>query len=241
LNVQTEQPRVYRYFDLVMAAFVTVLIVSNIASSAKIVDWGVSLFSLPLAFDAGTILFPISYIFGDVLTEVYGFRKSRRVIWTGFACLALTAVVLWLVRIMPGEATWMESTGQAAFNNVLGGISTGGIVLASLAAYLMGAFTNSVILARLKVATKGRWLWMRTIGSTLVGEGVDSIIFVAVACLVGVFPWSLFMTLVVTNYIFKSLIEVLMTPVTYWVVGKLKRAENEDYFDTKTRFSLIGK
>lgn len=241
MNVQTEQPRVYRYFDLVMAAFVTVLIVSNIASSAKIVDWGVSLFSLPLAFDAGTILFPISYIFGDVLTEVYGFRKSRRVIWTGFACLALTAVVLWLVRIMPGEATWMESTGQAAFNNVLGGISTGGIVLASLAAYLMGAFTNSVILARLKVATKGRWLWMRTIGSTLVGEGVDSIIFVAVACLVGVFPWSLFMTLVVTNYIFKSLIEVLMTPVTYWVVGKLKRAENEDYFDTKTRFSLIGK
>lgn len=241
MNVQTEQPRVYRYFDLVMAAFVTVLIVSNIASSAKIVDWGVSLFNLPLAFDAGTILFPISYIFGDVLTEVYGFRKSRRVIWTGFACLALAAVVLWLVRIMPGESTWMESTGQAAFNNVLGGISTGGIVLASLAAYLMGAFTNSVILARLKVATKGRWLWMRTIGSTLVGEGVDSIIFVTVACLMGVFPWSLFLILVVTNYIFKSLIEVLMTPVTYWVVGKLKRAENEDYFDTKTRFSLIGK
>ncbi len=241
MNEQTEQPRVYRYFDLVMAVFVTVLIVSNIASSAKIVDWGVSLFSLPLAFDAGTILFPISYIFGDVLTEVYGFRKSRRVIWTGFACLALTAFVLWLVRIMPGEVTWMESTGQAAFNNVLGGISSGGIVLASLAAYLMGAFTNSVILARLKVATKGRWLWIRTIGSTLVGEGVDSIIFVAVACLMGVFPWSLFLILVVTNYIFKSLIEVLMTPVTYWVVGKLKRAENEDYFDTKTRFSLIGK
>ena len=241
MNEQTEQPRVYRYFDLVMALFVTVLIISNIASSAKIVDWGTSLFGLPLAFDAGTILFPISYIFGDVLTEVYGFRKSRRVIWTGFACLTLTALVLWLVRIMPGEATWMQSTGQAAFNSVLGGISTGGIVLASLAAYLMGAFTNSVILARLKVATKGRWLWMRTIGSTLVGEGVDSIIFVAVACLVGVFPWSLFLTLVVTNYIFKSLIEVLMTPVTYWVVGKLKRAENEDYFDTKTRFSLIGK
>ena len=241
MNEQTEQPRVYRYFDLVMALFVTVLIISNIASSAKIVDWGTSLFGLPLAFDAGTILFPISYIFGDVLTEVYGFRKSRRVIWTGFACLTLTALVLWLVRIMPGEATWMQSTGQAAFNSVLGGISTGGIVLASLAAYLMGAFTNSVILARLKVATKGRWLWMRTIGSTLVGEGVDSMIFVAVASLVGVFPWSLFLTLVVTNYIFKSFIEVLMTPFTYWVVGKLKRAENEDYFDTKTRFSLIGK
>lgn len=237
----TEQTRIYRYFDLVMAVFVTVLIVSNIASSAKIVDWGASLFGLPLAFDAGTILFPISYIFGDVLTEVYGFRKSRRVIWTGFACLALTAVVLWLVRIMPGEATWMQSTGQTAFNNVLGGISTGGIVLASLVAYLAGEFTNSVILAKMKVATKGRWLWMRTIGSTLVGEGVDSIIFIGVACLVGVFPWSLFFTLVVANYIFKSLIEVFMTPVTYWVVGKLKRAENEDYFDTETRFSLVGK
>lgn len=224
-----------------MALFVTVLIVSNIASSAKIVDWGVSLFGLPLAFDAGTILFPISYIFGDVLTEVYGFRKSRRVIWTGFACLSLTAVVLWLVRIMPGEATWMEFTGQTAFNNVLGGISTGGIVLASLVAYLAGEFTNSVILAKMKVATKGRWLWMRTIGSTLVGEGVDSIIFIGVACLVGVFPWSLFFTLIVANYIFKCLIEALMTPVTYWVVGKLKRAENEDYYDTKTRFSLIGK
>lgn len=241
MNEQTEHPRVYRYFDLVMAFFVTVLIVSNIASSAKIVDWGVSLFGLPLAFDAGTILFPISYIFGDVLTEVYGFRKSRRVIWTGFGCLALTAVVLWLVRIMPGEVTWMESTGQTAFNNVLGGISTGGIVLASLVAYLAGEFTNSVILAKLKVATKGRWLWLRTISSTLVGEGVDSIIFIGVACLVGVFPWSLFFTLVVANYIFKSLIEVLMTPVTYWVVGKLKHAENEDFFDTKTRFSLIGK
>jgi len=241
LSEENIQPRIYRYFDLVMAAFVTVLIVSNIASSAKIVDWGVSLFKLPLAFDAGTILFPISYIFGDVLTEVYGFRKSRRVIWTGFACLALTAAVLWLVRIMPGEATWMETTGQTAFNNVLGGISTGGIVLASLVAYLAGEFTNSVILAKMKVATKGRWLWMRTIGSTLVGEGVDSVIFISVACLVGVFPWSLFFTLVVANYIFKCLIEMLMTPVTYWVVAKLKRAENEDYYDTKTRFSLIGK
>jgi queuosine precursor transporter len=241
LSVENIKPRVYRYFDLVMTAFVTVLIVSNIASSAKIVDWGVSLFKLPLAFDAGTILFPISYIFGDVLTEVYGFRKSRRVIWTGFACLALTAVVLWLVRIMPGEATWMETTGQTAFNNVLGGISTGGIVLASLVAYLAGEFTNSVILAKMKVATKGRWLWMRTISSTLVGEGVDSFIFIGVACLVGVFPWSLFFTLTVANYIFKCLIEALMTPVTYWVVGKLKRAENEDYYDTKTKFSLIGK
>jgi uncharacterized integral membrane protein (TIGR00697 family) len=241
LNNELGKPRIYKYFDLVMAAFVTVLIVSNIASSAKIVDWGVSLFGLPLSFDAGTILFPISYIFADVLTEVYGFKRSRRVIWTGFACLVLTAVVLMLVRIMPGEATWMEQTGQTAYNNVLNGVSTGGLVLASLVAYLAGEFTNSVILARLKVATKGRWLWLRTISSTLVGEGVDSVIFIAVACLVGAFPWSLFFSLIVANYIFKCLIETLMTPVTYWVVAKLKHAEQEDYYDNKTRFNFFTK
>lgn len=234
-----ENLRIYRYFDLVMALFVTVLIVSNIASSAKIVDWGVSVFGLRLAFDAGTILFPISYIFGDVLTEVYGFKRSRRVIWTGFACLALSSLVFMLIRIMPGEATWQSQTGQAAFNNVLGGMSTGGIVLASLLAYLAGEFTNSVILARLKVITNGRWLWVRTIGSTLVGEGVDSVIFIAVSCLTGVFPWSLFWTLVVTNYIFKCSIEAIMTPATYWVVGKLKKAENEDYYDRDTKFNIL--
>jgi uncharacterized integral membrane protein (TIGR00697 family) len=222
-----------------MALFVTVLIVSNVASSAKIIDWGVAIFGLPLAFDGGTILFPISYIFGDVLTEVYGFKRSRRVIWTGFSCLAFSAVVLWLVRIMPGEAVWQATTGQAAFNNVLGGMSTGGIVLASLSAYLVGEFTNSVILAKMKVATKGKWLWSRTIGSTLVGEAVDSLIFISVASLFGVFPWEIFWTLVVTNYIFKVSIEVLMTPATYWIVGKLKKVENEDYYDIKTRFNIL--
>jgi len=229
----------FKYFDLVMALFVTVLLVSNIASSAKIVDWGFSIFGLRLAFDGGTILFPVSYIFGDVLTEVYGFKRSRRVIWTGFACLALSALVLWLVRIMPGEATWQSMTGQAAYNNVLGGMSTGGIVLASLSAYLAGEFTNSVILARMKVLTHGKWLWTRTIGSTLVGEGVDSLIFIAVACLFSVFPWSLFWTLVVANYIFKVSIEVLMTPATYWTVAKLKHSENEDFYDTHTRFNIL--
>ncbi len=239
LNISDEQHRIFKYFDLIMALFVTVLIVSNIASSAKIIDWGVSIFGLPLAFDGGTILFPISYIFGDVLTEVYGFKRSRRVIWTGFSCLAFSAIILWLVRIMPGEATWQAATGQLAYNNVLGGMSTGGIVLASLSAYLVGEFTNSVILAKMKVMTNGKWLWTRTIGSTLVGEGVDSLIFIAVASLFGVFPWSLFWTLVVTNYIFKVSIEVLMTPVTYWMVGKLKHAENEDYYDVKTRFNIL--
>lgn len=235
--MQTETNRTYHFFDWVMALFVTVLIISNIASSAKIIDWGVSIFGLPLAFDGGTILFPISYIFGDVLTEVYGFRRARRVIWTGFAMLALTAFVLWLVRIMPGEATWQEYAGQTAYEAILGGISSGGIVLASLAAYLAGSFSNSIVLARMKVLTRGRFLWMRTIGSTLVGQGVDTLIFIFVATLAGVFPWELFATLTLTNYIFKVGIETIMTPITYQIVNALKRAENEDYFDTHTRFT----
>jgi len=238
--MNTASSRAYRYLDLLMALFITVLIVSNIASAAKIVDWGVSIGALPLAFDAGTILFPISYIFGDVLTEVYGFRRSRRVIWTGFGCLALTAIVLWLVRLMPGEATWQQQTGQAAYDAILGGLTSGGIVLASLVAYLAGEFMNSVVLAKMKVATRGKWLWLRTISSTLVGEGVDSFVFVGIACLTGVFPWSLFWVLSVTNYIFKTVIEVVMTPITYLVVNRLKRAESEDYFDTHTKFKIIG-
>jgi queuosine precursor transporter len=235
-NVNADN-RMYHFFDLVMALFVTVLIVSNIASSAKIVDWGISLFGLPLAFDGGTLLFPISYIFGDVLTEVYGYKRSRRVIWTGFFCLAFSAFVLWTVRVMPGEATWQTSVGQVAFDKVLGGISTGGIVLASLAAYFAGEFSNSVVLAKMKVLTRGKWLWSRTIGSTLVGEAVDSLIFILVATIFGVFPWELFLTLVVTNYIFKVSIEVVMTPVTYAIVGFLKKKENEDYYDRNTNFN----
>ncbi|HSK88443.1 MAG TPA: queuosine precursor transporter [Anaerolineales bacterium] len=227
----------YRFFDLIMAVFVTVLVVSNIASSAKIVDWGFSLFGLPMAFDAGTILFPISYIFGDVLTEVYGYKRSRRVIWAGFACLALSALVFWLVRVMPGEATWQGYAGDDAYNAILGGMSTGGIVLASLAGYLTGEFTNSFILAKMKVLTNGRWLWARTIGSTIFGQLVDTVMFVVVASAFGVFPWSLFLTLTVTNYLFKCGVEALMTPVTYLVVGALKRVENEDYYDRETNFN----
>lgn len=226
-----------RFIDLVTAAFVTVLIVSNVASSAKIVDWGFSLFGVRLAFDAGTLLFPVSYVFGDVLTEVYGYRRSRRVIWTGFACLAVAALVLWIVRILPGEGGWQASVGQAAYVGVLGGMSSGGIVLASLVAYLAGEFSNSVVLARLKVATGGRWLWIRTIGSTLVGEGLDTVIFVAVASLARVFPWSAFASLVVTNYLFKVGVEAVMTPVTYRVTRALKRVEGVDWYDTDTDFN----
>jgi queuosine precursor transporter len=229
--------RQYRFFDLIMAVFVTVLVVSNIASSAKLVDWGFSLFGVPMAFDAGTILFPISYIFGDILTEVYGYKQSRRVIWAGFACLALSAFIFWIVRIMPGEATWQGYAGDEAYNAILGGMSAGGIVLASLAGYWTGEFTNSIILAKMKILTAGRWLWMRTIGSTLFGELVDTVMFVVVASAFGVFPWSLFLTLTVTNYLFKCGVEALMTPVTYLVVRALKRAENEDYYDRGTDFN----
>lgn len=229
--------RAYRYFDLVMAIFVTVLIVSNIASSAKIVDWGFSLFGVPMAFDAGTLLFPVSYIFGDVLTEVYGFRRSRRVIWTGFACLALTAVVLGAVRILPGESQWQGYAGQDSYDAILGGISSGGIVVASLLAYGAGEFTNAYALAKMKIKTKGRFLWMRTIGSTLVGEGVDTLVFMLVASLAGVFPWEIFVSLTLTNYLFKVFIEVLMTPATYWVIRFLKQSEREDFYDTHTNFN----
>jgi queuosine precursor transporter len=227
----------YRYFDLVMVLFVTVLIVSNIASSAKIVDLGFSLFGVQMAFDAGTLLFPISYIFGDILTEVYGYRRSRRVIWTGFACLAFTGLFLWIVRILPGEATWESYAGQDAYVKILGGISSGGIVLASLLAFWAGEFSNSYILARLKVVTAGRWLWTRTIGSTIVGEAVDTLVFALVATLLGVFPWEIFVSLVLTNYLFKVTVEGLMTPATYGVVNRLKQVEQEDYYDTNTNFN----
>jgi hypothetical protein len=226
----------YKYYDVVMAFFITVLLVSNVASSAKIVDLKLSLFGFGLAFDAGTLLFPLSYIFGDILTEVYGFKRSRRVIWMGFFALALSAAVFWLVSVLPGEATWQEYAGDAAYLAILGGMSSGGIVLGSLAGYWTGEFSNAVVLAKMKVWTEGRHLWARTIGSTLVGQMVDTTAFVLVATLLGVFPWELFATLVVTNYILKVGIEALMTPVTYWVVNFLKKTENEDVFDRETKF-----
>lgn len=231
--------RSHRYFDFIMAGFVTVLLTSNIASSAKIIDWGVSLpvIGLALAFDAGTLLFPISYIFGDVLTEVYGYAASRRVIWTGFAMAGLMGFTLWLVARMPGEATWQQTTGQAAYDAVLGGVSQGGILIASIVAYFCGEFSNSFVLAKMKLWTAGRYLWTRTIGSTLVGEGVDSSVFVGLACAFGVFPWSVALSIIVANYIFKVGIEVLFTPLTYRVVNWLKRAEQSDYFDRHTNFN----
>jgi uncharacterized integral membrane protein (TIGR00697 family) len=229
--------RQYRYFDLIMALFVAVLLISNIASSAKIVDWGVSVAGLPLAFDAGTLLFPVSYIFGDILTEVYGYAATRRVIWTGFAMSALMSLTLWVVARLPGEANWETTAGQAAYDAILGGVSYGGIIAASLAAYFAGEFSNSFVLAKLKVATSGRFLWVRTISSTLVGEGIDSTVFVLIASAFGVFPWAAAASLIVANYIFKVSIEVIFTPITYRVVGFLKRAEGVDYYDRNTNFN----
>ena len=155
----------YRYFDIILGIFVAVLITSNIASSAKIVDWGFGIFGIRMAFDAGTLLFPVSYIFGDILTEVYGYKRSRRVIWTGFFALALAAFIFWLVGRLPGEATWQGYAGDNAYQAILGGMSSGGIVFASLAAYWLGEFSNSFVLAKMKILTNGRWLWSRTIGA----------------------------------------------------------------------------
>jgi uncharacterized integral membrane protein (TIGR00697 family) len=227
----------YRFFDIILGIFIAALLISNIASSAKIVDLGFSIFNIPMAFDAGTILFPVGYVFGDILTEVYGYQRSRRVIWTGFFSLALAALVFWIISHLPGEVTWQGYAGDSAYQAILGGMSSGGIVLASLAGFWLGEFSNSFILAKMKVLTNGRWLWSRTIGSTLVGEMMDTVMFVVVASAFGVFPWSLFLTLTIANYLFKVAVEVLMTPVTYWVVTALKRAENEDYYDRDTNFN----
>ena len=237
----------FRHFDLIMAFFVAVLITSNIASSAKIVDLGITLFGfwgippLHLAFDGGTILFPISYIFGDIITEVYGYRASRRVIWTGFIALSLTSLLFLVLRFLPGDAVWESYAGTAAFDAILGGMSTGGIAVASLAGYWIGEFSNSIILSRLKVLMKGRALFVRTIGSSLVGELLDSLAFVFVASLTGVFGWELFVTLVVTNYLFKLSVEVILFPLTLLVVRKLKKAEGIDTYDVGIRFNPFAR
>jgi hypothetical protein len=207
-----------------MVSFVAVLLISNVASS-KIVELG------PFTFDGGTLLFPISYIFGDILTEVYGYRRSRRVIWAGFGSAALMAGVLALVGALPPAEGWPY---QEAYEAILG--ITPRIVLGSLIAYFAGEFSNSYTLARMKVLTQGRWLWTRTIGSTLVGEGVDTVLFVTIA-FAGTLPWSLFWSIVISNYVFKVGLEVVMTPVTYRVTNHLKQTENEDVYDVDTDFN----
>jgi uncharacterized integral membrane protein (TIGR00697 family) len=225
----------YKFYDVVMALFVTVLLLSNLLSSAKIIDLNTSFLGVPLAFDAGTLVFPIAYIFGDILTEVYGYRRSRRVIWMGFLATALMGGFVGLAGALPAEAYWQDTVGQSAYDAVLGGIS--GLVIASLAAYWLGEFSNSFVLAKLKVATGGRYLPLRTIGSTLVGQALDTLAFFWIAAALGVFPWEILASLMLTNYLLKVGIEVVLTPVTVVVVGYLKQAEGEDYYDRDTDFN----
>ncbi len=237
-NTEQKSPSNYfKYLDILMVSFVLVLVLSNIASSAKIIDWGIRLGPLPLSFDAGTLLFPISYILGDVITEVYGFKRSRRIIWIGFGALIFSAGVFWLVQTLPGEEIWQANVGQEAYDRILGSMSSGGIILASLAGYFAGSFSNATLMAVMKLLTKGKLLWSRTIGSTIVGEAVDTFSFILVASALGVFPWRLFWSLTVTNYIFKVGIEVSVTPLTYWLVNTLKKAEGVNVFDRDTSFS----
>jgi len=217
-------PKNYKHLDTITALFVAVLLISNIAST-KILDFGF------FTFDGGTLLFPLSYIFGDILTEVYGYKKSRKVIWLGFICAALMSLTFIVVGKLPAAADWGN---QAAYDAILG--LTPRIVLASLIAYLAGEFSNAFILAKMKIATKGRWLWTRTIGSTVVGELIDTVLFIMVAFW-GILPAGLLITLIISNYIFKTGVESLFTPATYKVVGFLKRVENEDYYDKKTDFN----
>jgi len=217
--------RTYRYYDLVMAAFVTVLLCANLIGAAKVAQVG------GFTFGAGVLFFPISYVFGDVLTEVYGYARARKVVWAGFGALAFASFMSWATLAFPPAPGWPH---QAAYETVFGG--TPRIVLASLVAYFCGEFCNSFVLAKMKLATAGRLLWSRTIGSTIVGEAVDSAVFYPLAFL-GVWETDLVVRVMVSNYLLKVLWEVVMTPFTYRIVNFLKRAESEDYFDRSTDFT----
>ena len=222
----------FRYYDLVMAAFVTILLLSNLIGASK-----PSYVTLPVigewSFGAGVLFFPVSYIIGDILTEVYGYARARRVIWTGFAALLFMAFMAWVVVQLPPADGW---PGQEAYEFVFG--NSWRIVLASMVAFWAGEFANSYVLAKMKVWTQGRHLWMRTIGSTVVGQGLDSMIFYPLAFwgLAG-WPVELLWQVVLSQWAIKTAWEALLTPVTYAVVGTLKRAEGVEVFDTDTDFS----
>jgi len=217
--------RIFKYYDLVMALFVTVLLCSNLIGAAKVCTvWG-------FTFGAGVLFFPISYIFNDVLTEVYGYARARKVVWAGFGGIIFASFMSWVVVSLPPAEGWND---QAAYVSVFG--QTPRIVFASLTAFFVGEFANSYVLAKMKVRSNGRHLWARTIGSTIVGEGVDSLVFYPVAFL-GYWDTRLVFQVMLSNYMIKVLWEALVTPITYQVVGFLKRAEQEDYYDVKTDFT----
>lgn len=224
--------RPYRFYEFVMVAFVVVLVCSNLIGPAKIAQLDVPLIGA-VSFGAAVLFFPISYVFGDILTEVYGYARSRRVIWAGFGGLAFASFMAWVVVSLPPAPFWQN---QPAYEIAFG--STWRISAASLAAFLCGEFVNSYVLARMKVLTEGRWLWTRTIGSTLAGEGVDSALFYPLAFYgSGLIPDDKLLQIMLVQYLTKVGVEVVLTPVTYKVVGWLKRLEKEDYYDRDTDFS----
>lgn len=222
--------RPLRYYDFVMVAFVTILLLSNLIGAGKVAQ-----VNLPVIgdwpFGAGILFFPVSYVIGDVLTEVYGYARARRVVWAGFAALAFMAFMSWVVVNLTPAPDW---TGQAAYEAVFG--ATPRIVLASMLAFWAGEFANSFVLARMKLWTKGKHLWSRTIGSTAVGQGVDSLILYPVA-FYGVWSNELLVTVLATQYALKVGWEALLTPVTYKAVGWLKRREGIDVYDERTDFT----
>jgi uncharacterized integral membrane protein (TIGR00697 family) len=224
--------REYRYYEFVMVAFVVILVCSNLIGPAKIAQMELPLLGV-VTFGAGVLFFPISYVFGDVLTEVYGYARSRRVIWAGFAGLAFASFMSYVVVALPPAPFWKN---QAAYEVAFG--LTWRISLASMIAYFCGEFVNSFVLAKMKIMTRGKHLWTRTIGSTIAGEGIDSLIFYPLAFL-GAAGWTtnLVITVLFTQWFLKVAWEVLLTPVTYIVVGALKRAEGVDVFDEGTDFS----
>jgi hypothetical protein len=217
--------RPYKYYDLIMAAFVTVLLCSNLIGASKVTTIA------GFTFGAGVFFFPISYIFGDILTEVYGYARARKVVWAGFTAMGFASLMAWVVVRLPPADTYPN---QAALEAILGG--TPRIAGASLIAFFCGEFCNSFTLAKMKLWTRGKHLWSRTIGSTIVGELADSLIFYPLA-FYGVWDNSLIVQVLFSNYLMKVLWEVVNTPITYRIVTFLKRAENEDYFDRGTRFT----
>lgn len=214
-------------FIVLVALFITCLIAANITAVKLIAVFG-------LLLPAAIVIFPVSYILGDVLTEVYGYRQARRVIWLGFLCNLIVVATIWIGQMLPAAGFW---DGQAAYERILGLAPR--ILAASFLAYLVGEFANAFVLAKMKIATEGRWLWTRTIGSTLVGQGLDSLIFIVLA-FAGTMPLDALMGLVVTQWLVKSAYEAAATPVTYAVVGYLKRSEGVDVYDRDTRFSPLA-
>ena len=222
----------YRYYELVMAAFVTILICANLIGPAKIVQVELPVLGA-LVFGAGVMFFPISYVFGDILTEVYGYARARRVIWAGFGGLAFASLMAYVVVALPPAPFWKN---QEAYEVAFG--TAWRVAGASMIAYFCGEFVNSYVLARMKILTAGKWLWTRTIGSTIFGEAVDSALFYPLAFYgSGIIPDEQLPKVMLAQFVGKVLVEVLFTPLTYRIVGFLKRAENEDYYDRDTNFT----